>query len=74
MFGFCFEVVRLSNYCKWVEFDYAGNEKKCPFSEKVDSEKIEDCLHFCRFCLEGQKVDALNFIIEYIEKIANNNR
>lgn len=58
--------------CLYVDFDQYGNVKYCPFeSDRDDIGKYNKSLTeynalkmfgecVCKFCLEGQKVDAMN--------------
>jgi len=52
--------------CAWVEFDDNGNQKTCPYDDCNPWENESDRDKFCKWCLKGQKVSALNLISQVI--------
>jgi hypothetical protein len=58
---------RKGRRCDYVGFDQEGNKKFChKFSESKDMTMVTD---ECRLCIEGEKADALNSLVYYLDNL-----
>lgn len=64
--------MREQNCCEWVEWDEFGNEKYCPHENIKPWDNESDKEKYCKYCLEGQKVDALNSMIFVLTRYVEN--
>ena len=44
--------------CYWVEHDEFGNPKTCEWGDAQNKPGFEE--GFCKLCIEGQKIEAMN--------------
>lgn len=60
---------KLQMDCLWVEYSIYGGTKKCIYLESEILDEAELKVKFCVYCLEGQKVDALNQLSNMFWKV-----